>query len=232
MRFVRRVAAVAKTGADIQHAMAAGEEGSPFAPSFVPARVLYSLMLGGVFDRYPELHFAVTETRADWVPATLDLLDRRFAAEATSPKKRPSEYWQSNCYAGVSSIKESEVRLRERIGTDRMMFGRDYPHPEGTWPNTWDWLRDALRGITEDDVRALVGLNAIECYRLDARELGVIADRIGPRPEDVMRDAPCVDDRVVTHFDHRSGYHQTYEVVDEHALNALVSEDLALAAGR
>ena len=48
-----------------------------------------------------------------------------------------------------------------------MMFGRDFPHPESTWPNTWDWLRDAFSGVPEDDVRAIVGENALTCYRID-----------------------------------------------------------------
>ena len=195
----------------------------------MPTQVLYSLMLGGVFDRHPELHFSLTEVRADWVPATLELLDRRFDAGDTSLRKRPSEYWQTNCWAGTSSIKRSEVRLRDRIGIDRMMFGRDYPHTEGTWPNTWDWLRDAFVGVPEPEIRGLLGQNAVECYRLDEAGLQSVADRLGPRPEDIMRNSSVVDARIVENFDQRGGYGQSYEIVDAPKIEALFDQDLAAA---
>src|SRR5262249_30341329 len=38
--------------------------------SLVPRQVLWNLMLAGVFDRYPTMHFALTEVRGDWVPET------------------------------------------------------------------------------------------------------------------------------------------------------------------
>jgi predicted TIM-barrel fold metal-dependent hydrolase len=227
--FMQRLAAAADTGQDVQHQVASGVEGSPFAPTLVPTQILYSLMLGGVFDRYPELHFSLTEVRADWVPATLELLDRRFDAGDTPLRRRPSEYWRANCWAGASSIKRSEVRLRDRIGTDRMMFGRDYPHTEGTWPNTWDWLRDAFVGVSEVEIRDLLGRNAVACYRLDESALRSVSERLGPRPDDIMRDGPTVDARVVENFDQRGGYHQSYEVVDAPKIEALFEQDLAAA---
>lgn len=227
--FMQRLAAVADKGQDVQHQVAAGVEGSPFAPTLVPTQVLCSLMLGGVFDRYPALHLSLTEVRADWVPATLELLERHFDAGDTPLRKRPSEYWQTNCWAGASSIKRSEVRLRSRIGIDRMMFGRDYPHTEGTWPNTWDWLRDALVGVSEGEIRDLLGRNAIECYRLDESPLQQVADRFGPRPEDIMREGPCVDRRIVENFDQRGGYGQSYEVIEAEKIEALFAQDLVAA---
>jgi hypothetical protein len=42
-----------------------------------------------------------------------------------------------------------------------------------------------------------------------------------------MRDEPCVDPRIVAHFGQRGGYHNSFEVIDDEALNALVSQDLA-----
>jgi len=187
LRFLERISQVgdADDGRDMIKAMQ-NDEGSPLDLDYIPARAMWTLMLAGVFDRYPTLQLALTEVRADWVPATLAVLNEYLASGETPLKKRPSEYWQSNCWAGASAIKQSEVRLRHEIGVDRMMFGRDYPHPESTWPNTWDWLRDALAGVPEDDVRAIVGENALRCYGLDASPLRLIADRIGPSLDDLL----------------------------------------------
>ena len=57
--------------------------------------------------------------------------------------KRPSEYWRGK-YPGrrlVPSTRRGKSPMRHEIGVkDTIAFGRDYPHPEGTWPNTKDWL--------------------------------------------------------------------------------------------
>ena len=62
-------------------------QGSPFDLDYVPAQVMWSFMLAGVFDRFPELQLVLTEVRADWVPATLSILDKRFADRHDAPPK-------------------------------------------------------------------------------------------------------------------------------------------------
>lgn len=216
---------------EIIAAMASGVEGSPFEIDLIPRQVMWSLMLSGVFDRHPELQLALTEVRADWVPATLALLDARFERGGTPLAKRPSEYWRSNCWAGVSSIKHSEVRLRGEIGIDRMMFGRDYPHFEGTWPNTWDWLHESLSGVPEAELRLLLGENAVQCYGLDRQRLLRVAERIGPRMEDIFTDAYDLDPRVVENMHLRGGGLDSYEHIDTAAVGALFEQDLSRQSG-
>jgi predicted TIM-barrel fold metal-dependent hydrolase len=196
--------------------------GSPFHPDVIPQQVLWQLMLGGVFDRYPNLILAFTEVRCDWVPATLKYFDDRFDKGDTPLTRRPSEYWQQNCMTGTSSIKRSEVRLRHRVGVEKMMFGRDFPHREGTWPNTWDWIRDALADVSEDEARLILGENAISLYRLNRPALVEIAGKIGPLPSEVLGGGHSVNPAIVTNFDLRSGYNRSYEDVDLDELAAKV----------
>lgn len=208
------------TPARVQSAMSNGEvPGSPFAPDFVPQEVLFQLIVGGVFDRHPGLRIAFTEVRADWAPAVLARFDARFDAGDLPAVRRPSEYWAERCYAGASSIKASEIRLRHEIGVDRLMFGRDYPHAEGTWPNTLDWLRTAFDGVPEDEARAILGVNAIRCYDLDAAKLRAVAARIGPQPGDVLGRAADVDPALVENFSTRGGYGRSMEHPDVDALD-------------
>ena len=54
-------------------------EASPLALDIGPRRVMWQLMLGGVFDRHPNLRLVFTEVRADWVPTTLAQLDEQAA---------------------------------------------------------------------------------------------------------------------------------------------------------
>jgi predicted TIM-barrel fold metal-dependent hydrolase len=180
-----------------------------------PRRPLWQLMIAGVFDRHPDLRLVFTEVRADWLPATLAVLDRSLTPSNSSLTKRPSEYWAEHCYAAPSSPRAYEIALRQGIGVDRLMFGMDYPHPEGTWPNTREWLRLTMRGVAEDEARRFLGLNAIECYGLDAARIGETAQRIGLLPDDILGHTADLPESLVAQFHNRSGFRRPAERVDD-----------------
>lgn len=99
--------------------------------------------------------------------------------------KRPSEYWHEHCFLSGSFLAPFEIALRDQVGIDNLMWGSDYPHSEGTWPDTRISLRHTFAGIPTDEARKILGENAIGVYGLDRSALRRIADRIGPRPEDL-----------------------------------------------
>jgi predicted TIM-barrel fold metal-dependent hydrolase len=198
-----------------------------FALDFRPRRAFWQLMVGGVFDRHPELKCMLTEIRADWIPPVLAYLDERFKTGETPLKLRPSEYFQRNCIAGVSSIHLSEVQMRYEIGVDQIMFGRDYPHPEGTWPNSWTWIRDALAGVSETECRKILGENAIAFLGLDRDALAAVSASIGPRPEDILGAHAESNPEVIQNFHDRGGYLRPAEQTDMEKVRSLFDEDLA-----
>lgn len=187
---------------------------------------MWQMMLAGVFDRHPSLRLVFTEVRADWVPATLAHLDGIVDRDRVPMQRKPSEYWASNCYTTASSMRRSEVELRHEIGIDRIMFGRDYPHPEGTWPNTLDWIRATFGGVSEQETRAILGGNAIECYGLDRAALTAVAAGIGPRIEDLLGQHEIAPAKI-DHFNMRSGYSMPAATFDAAAVQPLLDEDLA-----
>ncbi len=141
---------------------------------------------------------------------------------------KPSEYYRRNIVVTPSSIHRAEVEMRHRIGDDQLLFGADYPHWEGTWPNTRDWIRTAFAGVPEAEVRKILAGNAIAAYGLDERAIAVVADRIGPGAE-LLTDGPA-DDALVRHFHQRSGYSRGADPVDVGTLAVVVGEDLAAIA--
>jgi predicted TIM-barrel fold metal-dependent hydrolase len=194
-------------------------------------RPMWQMMFGGVFDRHPKLKLLMTEVRLDWIPTNLAHLDALYAAhKADLPAKRtPSEYWRDNCMAGASFVHRAEVEMRHEIGVDTIAFGRDYPHPEGTWPNTPDWLREAFAGVPESELRAMLGENMVRFLGLDRAKLAAIADKIGLSVEDLQ--AP-VDPEIVAIFDVRGGYLKPAEGgarIPE--LEPMLEDDLAGVAG-
>jgi predicted TIM-barrel fold metal-dependent hydrolase len=205
--------------------MPTGDATQEFRVEGGPRRAMWQMMAGGVFDRHPSLKLVLTELRADWVPATLAILDERLDQADTPMKLRPSEYFQQNCFVAPSSPRDYEVAMRHEIGVDRFIFGRDYPHPEGTWPNTFEWIRAAFAGVPEEEARLMLGANAIDCFGFDRGKLEAVAARIGPDPADVLG-THGVDPALVEHFDLRSGYSKPPVVVDPTSLIETMNTDL------
>jgi predicted TIM-barrel fold metal-dependent hydrolase len=191
-----------------------------------PRRIIWQMMLGGVFDRHPELKLILTEVRADWVPDTIAYLDQAFESGRFPTKRRPREYWETNFAVCPSSPRPYEIALRDQIGVDRFLFGADYPHPEGTWPNTFDWIRNSFAGVSEADARKILGENAIRLYGLDRASLAKVTERIGPTPEDVLGDRHQVDERLVETFHGRSGYKRPAEQLDPGFMDSMIEEDV------
>jgi predicted TIM-barrel fold metal-dependent hydrolase len=73
-----------------------------------------------------------------------------------------------------------EVELRHAIGVGNIMWGSDYPHPEGSWPETRAQMLDAFRGTPDADLEAMLGGNAARVYGFDLEKLAPLAARIGP----------------------------------------------------
>ena len=152
------------------------------------ARPLTFLIWGGVFEDFPKLKVAITEGTANWVPSYLELLDQRATAHAGNAKLgdytshlslMPSEYFARNIRV-ATMVAPREAELRHEIGVANLMWGSDYPHPEGTWPNTDSRMRDSLLDVPEPEAVAILGGNAADWYGFDAGKLAPLVARIGP----------------------------------------------------
>lgn len=151
-------------------------------------RAIWQLIFSGVFERHPGLKLVLTEQRTTWVPQTLRDLDSIYLSQirtANDLPKRPSEYWASNCFLSGSFLAPFEAAERYAVGLKNLMWGSDYPHAEGTWPRTSSALRFTFAGIPENEVRLILGENAIGVFDLDGAALRSVADRIGPLPNEV-----------------------------------------------
>ena len=221
----------------LEHADAVADESSRFFFDFTNRNVesrrpLWQMAFGGVFDRYPDLKLMLTEIRVDWIPATLRFLDSIYDEHRADipAKRKPSEYWHRNCIAGASFIHKVEVEMRHEIGVETILFGRDYPHPESTWPHTMQWLQDAFHGVPEDELRLMLGENAIRFFGLDRERLAEIARRIGPTVEEINATDPHIRPELMANFAARGGYLKPAEGDEQiPSVGLLVEDDLAVA---
>ena len=130
----------------------------------------------------------MSEQGAGWVPDHLAVLDRyasygdlvRDPLGAGHLSKRPSEYFAQQCYVGASFLAPPELAQLDRIGTDRVLWGSDYPHREGTWPYSRESLRFTFAGVDPAAVRRMVGTNAADLYGFDLDALVIDRGRCVP----------------------------------------------------
>lgn len=150
------------------------------------------MFFGGVFQRYPNLKVIFNEQRGYWVRQQLRDLDSihltpwndllRAEIDGT-----PSAAWRKHCFVGGSYLAHFEMEHRGEIGIETITWGRDYPHPEGTWPHTIEALRSTFFDLTVEENRKILGENAARCYGLDMAFLDKIGHTIGPLPRDVAQ---------------------------------------------
>ena len=159
-----------------------------------PARPLWFMLWSGVFERFPGLRFGVAEAGCWWLPSMMWFWDRLALGQKGTEKlganpfggltMLPSEYIDRNCFIGASNTKRRELAFRYEIGIDNIMWGNDFPHPEGTWPHTREWLRKTFHDIPIDETRRMVGLAAAEMFGFDVGKLQHHAHKVGPTPRE------------------------------------------------
>jgi hypothetical protein len=78
-----------------------------------------------------------------------------------------------------------DMAARHEIGVDRLLWGADYPHHEGSYPHNKLALRLLFSDVPEDEVRQITSLNAARVYGFDVDALQKHADRVGPTVEEL-----------------------------------------------
>jgi predicted TIM-barrel fold metal-dependent hydrolase len=166
------------------------------------ARPLWTLLWGGVFERHPDLRFAITEDGAWWLPGIVSRMDEKYLGGHNTAKlgnaftstisRRPSEFFGTNIFVGASTPSAEEIQRRHDIGVNAFMWGNDFPHPEGTWPHTRTAIAKAFADVPPHEAARMLGMTAASVYRFDVARLQPLAMRIGPTQAEVHGAAAVV----------------------------------------
>jgi len=76
--------------------------------------------------------------------------------------------------------------LRYEVGVDRIMWGADYPHSEGSYPYTTEALRAAFAPCPPEETRQMLETTAASVYGFDLTALRAVGDQVGPTVEEVL----------------------------------------------
>jgi aminocarboxymuconate-semialdehyde decarboxylase len=127
-----------------------------------------SLIFSGVVERFPGIRWGFFEVGVGFIPWLIDRLEAAYDAREAARqhiKKRPKEYFK-NFYFSLGADDSTLPDVVKRIGSNRLMIGSDYPHPDGTYPNTISLLQ-ARDGLTPHDIDNLLGATAAEFFALN-----------------------------------------------------------------
>jgi predicted TIM-barrel fold metal-dependent hydrolase len=102
---------------------------------YSPQNFLSTIVLGGVFERFPRLRFGVIELGAGWFAPMAERLDQTAAIykDRLSPvlSMKPSDYLRRNVRVTPYRF-EPIADYVDRYGfAECYCFSSDFPHPEG-----------------------------------------------------------------------------------------------------
>jgi predicted TIM-barrel fold metal-dependent hydrolase len=121
----------------------------------------------GVFTRFPDLKVASVENGGDWVVPFLDHLEDTYRKMPQAFDEDPIEAFKRNVY--VNPFHEDDIaELVNVMGVDHLLFGSDFPHPEGLAEPT-TYVDHLPEGLPDDDVAAIMGGNLAGLMRVDAK---------------------------------------------------------------
>jgi predicted TIM-barrel fold metal-dependent hydrolase len=120
----------------------------------------------GYPNRYPDLKIAMSEGGIGWVAMLLDRLDNIVdrAGFGVRWDERPADILKRNFW--FCTIDDpSTIDTRHRIGVENIMLECDFPHGDGTWPDTQLVIEKEWGHIPNDEVRKMCCENASALYR-------------------------------------------------------------------
>jgi len=119
--------------------------------------------------KYPTLKVAMSEGGIGWVAMLLDRLDNivdrsGYAEGGFGPQLRPADVMQRNFWF-CTLDDPSTIDTRHRIGVENIMVEVDYPHGDGTWPETQQVIERYWGHIPNDELRLMTHANAAKLFR-------------------------------------------------------------------
>lgn len=160
-------------------ALHVGSSGGYPAPPDSPTLQLGATMFGqlslaacaewlwsGYAVKYPNLKITMSEGGIGWVAMLLDRLDNIIdrSGYGLGWDMRPADVLQRNFW--FCTIDDpSTIVTRHRIGVENIMFETDYPHGDGTWPNTQQVVADTYGDLAASELRAILCENAARVFR-------------------------------------------------------------------
>jgi predicted TIM-barrel fold metal-dependent hydrolase len=119
----------------------------------------------GVLSRFPDLRVASIEAGGSWVRSFLEHLSDTYQKMPQAFDGDPIEQFKRQIW--ISPFHEDDLaELIGLIGADHVLFGSDYPHPEGLAEPT-SYVEHLPAGLPESDLESIMGGNLARIMKVD-----------------------------------------------------------------
>jgi len=142
--------------------------------------IMGMLVLGGVFERHPNLNIVCVEADAGWVPHFMYRMDHaykrhRYWLKAGQELSRmPSEYFADNIYVTFQDD-WTAFRFADAMNWKHLLWANDFPHSDSTWPWSQGMLAEHTAGLSAEQCEAILSANTAELYGIDRVALAAVA---------------------------------------------------------
>ena len=129
---------------------------------------LVAILLCGALERHPRLKVVMAESHIGWIPYVLDRLDVKFKEGMYDDliHTLPSDLFKRQMFATFQDDKVG-ASLANDYGPDSFCWASDYPHADGIFPDSQEFIRETM-GSLDDHLRSnLTFMNAVRLYNLD-----------------------------------------------------------------
>ena len=133
------------------------------------AKIIMEIIYGGVLEAHPKLKIVIGESGIGWIPYILEHMDLEWEDQFKdlTLTMRPSEYWKRQCFATYQSDPIG-LRLLDILGEDNVMWGSDFPHPDGVWPDSQDFIEREFADVPLAIKEKIICSNAAMLYGFNA----------------------------------------------------------------
>jgi predicted TIM-barrel fold metal-dependent hydrolase len=123
-----------------------------------------ALVVHGALSRFPQLKVAVIENGSSWVRPLLETMADLYKKMPQDFLEDPVEVIKRNVH--ISPFWEEDLgALADLVGVERVLFGSDYPHPEGLAdPASY---AEELAGLPDESIRKIMGGNLARLMNVD-----------------------------------------------------------------
>jgi len=131
------------------------------------SNILAAIIGAGVLERYPRLRISFGESGIGWIPYVLDRMDFEWEDRFRDLNltMKPSDYWRRQCKA-TFQFDRIGAKLIDDLGVETLMWGSDYPHTDGVWPESSKYIAEQFCEVSPATVRKITCENAGKFYGL------------------------------------------------------------------
>jgi predicted TIM-barrel fold metal-dependent hydrolase len=138
--------------------------------------IMAMLVLGGVFERHPELRIVCVEADAGWAPHFMYRMDhaykrhRYWLPAGQQLTKLPSEHFADNVYVTFQDD-WTAFRFADAMNWRHLLWANDFPHSDSTWPWSQELLAEHTAPLTDEQRTGILSANVADLYGVDVDAL-------------------------------------------------------------